>query len=224
MNKRDLSILINEVVKATMFSIVSESIYDDLRKSNPEVANDISALEMSGELPVGYAKWAAKQLKLGFDKAEILAASKEFDKIKHRLDNKDLYAYTLPKVEKAIQSVVVKEPPKSQKVFEDDKWLITQLFNKEAAIKYGKNTKWCISGLCDNKFDEYSEEGSLFYVVINKATQEHYAISKDSEFDVYFWDAQDEQIGSNELPSVFTDEYFQDVLMDLLDNEDLFSF
>jgi hypothetical protein len=55
------------------------------------------------------------------------------------------------------------------KRFEDDNALIIEIFSKEAAIKYGKKTRWCISGNENNYFEEYCDE-RIFFLINKKDT------------------------------------------------------
>ena len=64
----------------------------------------------------------------------------------------------------------------SIKIYSDDTWEALRLLTKEAAILYGKGTKWCTSAKSDryNAFDRYISRGYKLYVNINKVTKEKY--------------------------------------------------
>ena len=65
-------------------------------------------------------------------------------------------------------------------VYSDDNWKVYEINTYEASAKYGKGTKWCISGSKrwsngergDEYFDDYhSQNGVKFYFFINKDTK-----------------------------------------------------
>ena len=60
------------------------------------------------------------------------------------------------------------------KAMEDDTWTVIIPATMDAAIYYGKNTKWCTSAVKSaNKFDEYNDLGNL-YIFINRKTGHKY--------------------------------------------------
>lgn len=69
-------------------------------------------------------------------------------------------------------------------LYRDKDWLVYQIFTYEAAVKYGKHTKWCISRthLLPNGeqpsmyFKKYSDAGVRFYFYLNTAG-EKYAVA-----------------------------------------------
>lgn len=60
------------------------------------------------------------------------------------------------------------------KVYEDSDWVVIIPATIDAAIFYGKNTKWCTSSVkAANKFDTYNDLGNL-YIFINKKNNKKY--------------------------------------------------
>jgi len=100
-----------------------------------------------------------------------------FVKNSNKLEKKDINQYkSLEELNNALENIKdvkgsreVQRDAKSgaEKIYEDNKWIILIPHTKEAAIQYGKNTKWCTAGINNNMFDYYNEDGPL-YILINK--------------------------------------------------------
>ena len=79
----------------------------------------------------------------------------------------------------------------AEKVYEDNDWLIIVPKTQEAAIYYGKGTKWCTASTGGyNYFERYNNEGRL-YININKNTGDKYQFHFESNS---FMDAEDKPI------------------------------
>lgn len=79
----------------------------------------------------------------------------------------------------------------AEKVYEDNDWLIIVPKTREAAIYYGKGTKWCTASTDSyNYFERYNNEGRL-YININKNTGDKYQFHFESNS---FMDAEDKPI------------------------------
>ena len=62
----------------------------------------------------------------------------------------------------------------AEPVYDDNKWIVIVPKTKEAAIYYGKGTRWCTAATeSTNLFDSYNSRGPL-YININKETGEKY--------------------------------------------------
>lgn len=98
-------------------------------------------------------QWGGQEL---FDK---------FEKVKNSLDGRlrDMTYWTSKKnphdpeeLEKLVDDILAEREAKKEKerlasdgaelIYEDADWLVYKITNFEASQKYGKNTKWCISG------------------------------------------------------------------------------
>ena len=54
----------------------------------------------------------------------------------------------------------------SDRIYEDNRFLIVQPYSHGASCYYGAGTKWCTTTKDDTRyFDKYSEEGNLFYII-----------------------------------------------------------
>jgi hypothetical protein len=83
-------------------------------------------------------------------------------------------------VEENKQNITLAEQEKGKAitVYEDDEVTIVTPLDKAAACRYGRGTKWCISGVTANRFDTYNDQGE-FYLLIPKQPEydkEKYAL------------------------------------------------
>ena len=50
-------------------------------------------------------------------------------------------------------------------LFEDEKWKVLIPLTMRASQYYGRGTKWCTSGLENNQYESYEQNGNLIYVI-----------------------------------------------------------
>lgn len=140
---------------------------------------------------VGWLKSIQKQgieIKEG-DMYEYINILLQFDKVKHKLEDisqRNIFNYkSIGEVNNAIEHLSNYKSRKEVKndielFYEDNDWLVIIPKTKEAAIQYGKNTKWCTSSKYDesNMFDYYNKQGDI-YIIIHKPSntkfQAHFA-------------------------------------------------
>jgi hypothetical protein len=53
----------------------------------------------------------------------------------------------------------------SEKIYEDDRFLVMKPLTHAASCYYGSGTKWCTAAKDSNQFDTYSQKGNLYYVI-----------------------------------------------------------
>ena len=56
----------------------------------------------------------------------------------------------------------------TNKIYEDDDWLVVEPLSKGSSCIYGANTKWCTAGKYDNMFTSYHNKISTLYYIIAK--------------------------------------------------------
>lgn len=72
--------------------------------------------------------------------------------------------------------MVLREKPKSIKLYEDDTWLVIIPKNFSASCKYGEGTKWCTTE--ENGHKSYSSTGDLVVVINKKKNSENNPLAK----------------------------------------------
>jgi len=91
-------------------------------------------------------------------------------------------------------------PGDVDRVWEGGGWIVVRPRTMGAAIKYGKGTKWCISALRHNKFDDYDESGSVHFFAIDRSPladgddMSRIAVTVAVDGDEEFHDARDREI------------------------------
>lgn len=144
---------------------------------------------------------------------EYLAA---FDKFKHRIPDNDIMHYkTLTQLYNAVRPFLDNPDQATSKadearrakqgaerVYEDSEWLVIVPHTKEAAIYYGKGTRWCTSStVAENMFDEYNKHGQL-YVNIKK----HPSPGEDGKYQFHFEEQQFKDADNTDLETPIAHE------------------
>ena len=175
-------------INTLLYKIAKSRIEEAKEKYNPRLVDIVSNMDPSGNQK--YLNWTLKQHKKypNYDIIYITGLVKDFHKNINNIENKDINNYSLFDLEAIINGIRNSKKPKFDKksvdkIYEDNNFLLIQPKTKDAAIKYGKETKWCISGLEDNKFDEYHEKG-LIYIIFDKWRQKQ-ADGKSSKFAIF---------------------------------------
>lgn len=164
-------------------------------------------------------KLIAQQL-FGMDSSILLEVFDEHYK-NNRIRIKDISLYhTLDdmkcQVDEANEIVKQKELEKQTiKLYQDKEWLVILPTSYEASQIYAKNTKWCITQ--KSYWNDYKKHSRILYV-INKKTDEKYAISKrfgsyDNSPTIQGWDAKDNEVSP--FMWEFTDEIWKVLRNDL---------
>jgi hypothetical protein len=103
-------------------------------------------------------------------------------------------------VEKAKEILRLKELEKqTKKLFDNDEWLVIIPLSYEASKMYGMETKWCTTQ--ERYWNDYIRNYKLIYV-INKITNNKYAISRDKteDKDLKAWLSDDTETSPLLLP------------------------
>lgn len=168
-----------------------------------------------------FGKWILNLYKKNLVKVEDLYKVKEdltlFVKYYNRIEDKDINHYqdthslasavepfreAQDKGEEMATSnsdEVRKAKAGAKKVYEDGQWLVLNPTTKEAAIYYGKNTRWCTAATSSNNmFDQYNDEGPL-YIIIDKAKNVKYQFHFESG---QYMDEKDKQLAEPVLRTI----------------------
>ena len=84
-------------------------------------------------------------------------------------------------------------------------WKVYDITSYEASVLYGKNTKWCISGRNKSHWDSHKESGIDITFVVNKKTDEKYAVTAVGE-DRDFVNAKNEYMTEKEFSNAVGSE------------------
>ena len=106
----------------------------------------------------------------------------------------------------------------AKKLYEDSEWIVYRITTYEAAVLYGKNTKWCITGryngheeLGEEYFhdyiNDYNLDGGYYFYISKKDPSEKYCILQDKDKSIIsIWNASDKNIGDSYLQAYALDE------------------
>lgn len=186
------------------YSDISEKEFWEIIKADPTY-NEQSPQKMGK-----YGKWLLNQYRhrnLDMNNLpEVKNILDFFNRYNRQLEKKDITQYkNVDQVYEAVKNYMA-DPTQAtsksdearkikemgaEKVYEDKDWLIIVPKTQEAAIYYGKGTKWCTAATGGyNYFERYSNEGRL-YININKHTGDKYQFHFESNS---FMDAEDKPI------------------------------
>ena len=132
---------------------------------------------------------------------------KDFEQFSNKLEIKDINQYkSFEQLQDAVSSLKqVKGPkPESEKIYEDDKFVVLKPKNEEASCKYGSRTKWCVTSRGTGHFQRYTSGDQELYFIINKknSTNDYYskvAVHVDNQGKFSYWDSQDNRMDIKEI-------------------------
>ena len=149
--------------------------------------------ELLTELAVSKANVQRLITKYGIDEPAARSLINRFNEVEGALAKKDIFTYNNIDELKAAIGAVTTEREKVTKgainVFENDFAIVLLIRTKEASIKHGRGTKWCISydedeegdeGDDGNAFVRYAISSSVFFV-ISKTDKEKFAIITNTD-------------------------------------------
>jgi hypothetical protein len=181
-----------------------------------------------------------------------------FENNKNKLDEKDINKYTVYSLQSTFNKVGVSKSQKQKEIkgegakliYENDEYLLYEIYNHEASCYYGSGTKWCITGKNPNNpdggsysWDSYRKEGAGFMFLIKKngdMDDVYYKIAiaytdKDNvRYILAAFNALDKQINKSTLKSITKSvnnnwdytyfqnkKWFGDVPIDIMSTENI---
>ena len=99
------------------------------------------------------------------------------------------------------------EHGESEIVYEDDRFFVLRPNTDMGSCFFGKKTKWCIAQDGNSYFDEYTEEGRVFYFIIDDTKKEDDQFSKiaveaNNEGLIQIWDRYDDSHEIGDLENI----------------------
>ena len=88
----------------------------------------------------------------------------------------------------------------TNKIVEDDRWLILHPATKESSCKYGQGTKWCTAMEDASHYDDYTKNGNLYYIIDKSKDLGRYykvALYYTWENNEEWYDAEDNKLSDN---------------------------
>ena len=192
--------------------LIKPEVFDDIVKGSASIASNHKYLKWMVD------RWVKSKLdnpdvpvsdKEGVE--ELINAISNFERVRNRLDQKDLYQYeSLNELFKTLTAVDGKQrrevPTRedAERVYESDRYVVMVPETKEASCYYGSGTKWCTAQTDRDYFTNYKRRGELYYIIDKtKPTSDPFykvALNKKLSGGEDFWDATDKLItSSNEV-------------------------
>lgn len=187
---------------------LEENISEDLEEleifDGPIELSD-STLNEAKEDIERFTKWAGKELADRYfkQKAKMKSPYNDITWVMKNYANKkdfedDVYYYEqIP-----TRSDMNKKGKEGAKlIYSDKNWNVYKIDTYEAAVKYGKNTQWCLTGTNTSvgddisagreHYNQYAEDGYDLYYYINKIDNDKYALIYADDSDWQLFDSAD---------------------------------
>ena len=183
--------------------LIKPEVFDNLVKGSASIASNHKYLDWMVD------RW----VKLKLDSPNVPVSDKEgveefttavdnFERVKNRLEQKDLYQYaTIDELFKALTAVdskqrrQVSDREDAKKIYETNRYVVVVPETQEASCYYGSGTKWCTAQSDRDYFKNYKENGELYYIIDKtKPTSDPFykiALNKRLTGEEDFWDATD---------------------------------
>jgi hypothetical protein len=209
--------------------LLKEGRKEDLKKKysqkfDNEVIDFVLGVSDLQDFNHKYTDWVLKVLEPETDvdmNVEIaVELVKDFDKYQKQLEKKDINQYlSFEELEKALEPFKEKEKEKelenqTEKIYEDDNFLVLVPKTIEASCKYGSGTKWCTTVKDADHFRRYTSGKQGLYYIIRKKGKEYepnYKVAVHINEAGYenWWDSRDHQLGGDTV-TLFK-EYFPEL-------------
>ena len=136
---------------------------------------------------------------------DLVLKLREFDKISSNLPKTDINSYkNLTELYQALNDYANRPRREARKVeggnivYVDDRFFVVNPLTQEASCYYGKGTKWCTAADSNHQFNQYNQDGKLFYILDKSLPTSNpfykVALLKKFNGDMTFYDAKDETI------------------------------
>jgi len=147
---------------------------------------------------------------LDSDVEVLIGIVKDFDKYQSQLQKKDINQYkNVEELDDSLLPFKIKEKERelenqTEKIYEDDKFVVIKPKTYQASCKYGANTKWCTTSSDEQHYKRYTTGNNQLYYIINKknSTNKNYskiAIHFGGSMNPSYWDSQDSQMNEREI-------------------------
>jgi hypothetical protein len=188
--------------------IILESRVDDFKSAFGKKYSSEQLDRIIDSIPQKFLNWVGKNFdSINFDENFPLLKSTldRFEKISSNLPRTDLNEYkSLIELTQSIKDYDERTRRNFRKVdggnvvYEDERFFIVNPLTHESSCYYGKGTKWCTAADSDYQFNQYNQDGKLFYILDKTLpTNDPFykvALLKKFNGDTTYYDAQDETI------------------------------
>jgi len=212
------------MIRGFIKSMLLEGKVEDLQKKYPDV--DVSYVASRDPSPTKkYLAWMLKQIMNGHIEEDIVPTIQYFHQNIQSFKNKDINSYEdLKDLEEIVKDTELKRQEKdnaklvgsAEKIHEDDSLLLVRPDDKNAVMKYGAGTKWCITMRDATYYEDYTANNTIFYFLIDKSRSSNdpyhkvaLAVERNDNnevVDVTYFNAPDDEIDYNDVLILFASE------------------
>ena len=206
--------------------IILESRVDEFKTKYGQKYSSEQLDKIVDNVPQKFLDWVGKHFEsINFQAnfQSLVQYLREFEKISSNLPLTDINSYkNITELYNALNEYANKPRRNFKKVeggnvvYEDDRFFIVNPLTHNSSCYYGKGTKWCTAADSDHQFNQYNQDGKLFYILDKTLPTNDplykVALLKKFNGDTTFYDAQDETIKKDKwIPQI-------DKLLSAIDN------
>lgn len=196
--------------------ILREGAADEFKQKFRQKFTPEQLQKFVDSVPTKFLEWSGKIFDpTNFDSNfEVLVNSlNKFNKISTNLPLTDINSYkSFDQLVKSL-SDYENRPRREYKqveggniVYDDGRYFVVNPLTHTSSCYYGRGTKWCTSSELPERFEQYNNDGKLFYILDRQlpTSDDNYkvAILQKFEGDRSFWDAKDNQKESKWFPKL----------------------
>ena len=188
--------------------LIKEGRVEDFKSKYGQKFTPANADRIAANVLPKFLNWIGKTFDaINFEEnfAKLVTALKKFEKISSNLPKTDINQYGgLTELLTSLSEYESKSKRNIRKVqggnvvYEDDRFFIVNPLTHDASCYYGKGTKWCTAADSNHQFNQYNQDGKLFYILDKSLpTSDPFykvALLKKFDGDMTFYDAKDETI------------------------------
>ena len=188
--------------------LIKEGRVEDFKSKFGQKFTPANADRIVANVSPKFLNWVGKtfdSINFNSNFPDLVLKLREFDKISSNLPKTDINSYkSLSELYQALNDYANRPRRQARKVeggnvvYEDDRFFIVNPLTQEASCYYGKGTKWCTAADSSHQFNQYNQDGKLFYILDKSLpTNDPFykvALLKKFSGDMTFYDAKDETI------------------------------
>jgi len=188
--------------------LIQEGRVEDFKTKYGQKFTPTNAERIASNVAPKFLNWVGRTFgTINFEEnfGKLVEALKKFEKISSNLPKTDINQYEgLGELLTALSEYEnrakrnIKKVQGGNVVYEDDRFFIVNPLTHEASCYYGKGTKWCTAADSNHQFNQYNQDGKLFYILDKSLpTSDPFykvALLKKFDGDMTFYDAKDETI------------------------------
>ena len=188
--------------------LIKEGRVEDFKTKYSQKFSPEQLSKITNNVSPKFLNWVGKtfdSINFNSNFQDLVLKLREFEKISSNLPKTDINSYkNLTELYQALNDYANRPRRDTKKVeggnvvYEDDRFFIVNPLTHQSSCYYGKGTKWCTAADSDHQFNNYNQDGKLFYILDKTLPTDNplykVALLKKFDGDMTFYDAKDETI------------------------------